>query len=309
MPDVSIIIISYNTREMTLDCIRSVYDQTREISFEIIVVDNDSDDGSAEAIEENFPDIILVKSDQNLGFARANNLAVKQASGRYVLLLNPDTVVLSCAIDSIYKFAVSSPDNLIYGGKTLHKDMTLNPTSCWRQQSLWSLFCYSLGFTSLFRGSRIFDPESYGEWKRDTVREVGVVTGCFLLIEKSFWDLLGGFSPDFFMYAEDADLCLRAIENGAKPVITPDAVIIHYGGASEKVRADKMIRLFKAKELLMHRHWSSFKAQIGRAMLGLGVFARALATKLLKCVSPKRFNESATNWQEIWNRRKEWHNL
>ncbi len=306
--NVSIIIISYNTMEMTLDCIRSVYGQTKEISFEIIVVDNDSKDGSAQAIEENFPAVILIKSTENLGFAKANNLAAKQAGGKYLLLLNPDTVVLDGAIQKIFQFANSSPDNLVYGGKTFYGDMTLNPTSCWRQQSLWSLFCYSLGLTSLFRNNRIFDPESYGAWERDTAREVGIVTGCFLLIEKEFWHLLKGFDPDFFMYGEDADLCVRASENGAKPIITPDAVVIHYGGASEKVRADKMIRLFRAKEMLMARHWSPLKAQIGGMMLGLGVRFRAWASKVLRVISSKGFSKNADSWQEIWNRREEWHN-
>ena len=309
MIDVSIIIISYNTKEMTIDCIRSVYNQTKGISFEIIVVDNNSKDGSAQSIEENYPAVILIKSNDNLGFASANNFAAKQAVGRYLLLLNPDTIVLEGAIQKIFEFANSAPDNLVYGGKTFHSDMTLNPASCWRRQSLWSLFCYSLGLTSLFRNNGIFDPESYGAWRRDTTREVGIVTGCFLLIEKKFWDLLKGFDPDFFMYCEDADLCIRAVKNGARPIITPDAVIIHYGGASEKVRADKMIRLFRAKELLMARHWSPLKAKTGRVMIGFGVCLRAWSTQLLNFFASKQFGESADRWQEIWQRREEWHNL
>ncbi len=308
MIDVSIIIISYNTKEMSLDCIRSVYDQTEGISFEIIVVDNDSNDGSAQAIEEKFSAVNLIKSDENLGFAKANNLAAKEADGRYLLLLNPDTVVLNGAIQAIFKFAKRCPDNLLYGGKTLYGDMTLNPTSCWRQQSLWSLFCYSLGLTSLFRNNRIFDPESYGSWDRDTEREVDIVTGCFLLIEKEFWDLLKGFDPDFFMYCEDADLCLRATQKGAQPILMPDATIIHYCGASEKVRTDKMIRLFRAKELLMVRHWHPIKARFGSMMLGLGVRLRAWMSQLLTSVSPKRFGKNADSWLEIWKRRREWHN-
>ncbi len=308
MPDVSIIIISYNTRDMTLDCIRSVYDQTQDISFENIVVDNDSTDGSAEAVEDFFPDVTLIKSDENLGFSKANNLAAQHAKGKYLLLLNPDTIVLEGAIQKIYNFAMTNPDNLLYGGKTLYGDMTLNPTSCWRQQSLWSLFCYSLGLTSLFRNNEIFDPESYGSWRRNTVREVDVITGCFLLIERDLWSLLKGFDSRFFMYGEDADLCLRAAQNGAIPVITPGAVIIHYGGASEKVRADKMIRLFRAKEMLMVQHWHPFKARFGAMMLGLGVRSRASASKLLTVVSPKGFGKNADSWQEIWKRRREWHN-
>ena len=309
MLDISIVVISYNTREMTLECIRSIYEQTDGVSYEVIVVDNRSGDGSAQAVAEHFPDVILTKSIDNLGFAKANNYAAQKANGRYLLLLNPDTIILDGAIQKLYQFATSSPRNRIYGGKTLFADLTLNPSSCWRKQTLWSLVCYSLGLTSLFRNNCLFDPESYGTWKRDTVREVDIVTGCFLLIEKSFWDLIKGFDPDFFMYGEDADLCIRAAQNGARPIITPDATIVHYGGASEKVRADKMIRLFRAKEALLIRHWQPLKRQVGLLMFALGVRLRMWASWILKLVSEQRFGSNADTWREIWKRRKEWHNV
>jgi len=309
MLDVSIIIISYNTREMTLECLKSVFEQTKDISFEVIVVDNDSSDGSAEKIETRFSDVNLIRSIDNLGFAKANNYAAEIATGRYLLLLNPDTVVLDSAIKKLYEFAISSPGNRVYGGRTLFKDLTLNPSSCWRQQSLWSLACYSLGLTSLFRNSNVFDPESYGSWRRDTIREVDIVTGCFLLIEKEFWNVLKGFDLDFFMYGEDADLCFRAVKNGAIPIITPDATIVHYGGASEKIRSEKMIRLFRAKEALVIRHWNFRQKQIGLALFALGVYTRMLASGVLAFVVPNRFRTNADNWREIWDRREEWHNI
>jgi len=309
MVDVSIIIVSYNTREMTIDCLRSVYDQTEGISLEVIVVDNESCDGSASSIVEHFPQVELIEPGKNLGFAKANNIAAQNANGEYLLLLNPDTVVLDEAIQKLYQFALSSPDNLVYGGRTLNSDKTLNPSSCWQQQSLWSLFCYAFGLTSMFRNSTFFDPEAYGGWKRDSVREVSIVSGCFLLIHKDLWDKLQGFDSAFFMYGEDADLCLRAIGKGAKPVITPEATIIHYGGASEKVLADKIVRLLRAKEDLLTHHWPSIKKKIGVFLFGVGVFARMVVTSFLKKLLKKRFGVSADNWQEIWDRRKEWHNV
>ena len=109
--------------------------------------------------------------------------------------------------------------------------------------SLWNLFCRAVGLTGLFPQSRLFNAEAYGGWKRDTEREVDIVTGCFFLIEHRFWDTLGGFDPLFFMYGEEADLCLRARPLGARPRITPDARIVHYGGASERVRAEQIIRV------------------------------------------------------------------
>ena len=309
MVDVSVIIVSYNTKDMTLECLRSVYEQTTDISFEVIVLDNASEDGSAEAIKELFPELQLIKCSENLGFARANNEVAKGARGHYLLLLNPDTVVLDGAIQKLYQFALSLPDHSIYGGRTLFADRSLNPASCWRQQTLWGLVCYSVGLTSLFRRSLLFDTEGYGSWTRDSVREVDIVSGCFLLIERSLWEQLRGFDSNFFMYGEDADLCLRGMVKGAKPIITPEAQIIHYGGASEKVRADKMVRLLRAKENLLIHHWSPVKKVVGIFLFGLGVFARMVATRVLKLISEKRFAIAADNWREIWNRRKEWHNV
>jgi GT2 family glycosyltransferase len=304
--DISIIVVSYNTKEMTLACLRSVYEQTKNVSFELIVVDNDSKDGSALAVKVQFPDCILIVSKENLGFARANNLAALQAKGKYLLLLNPDTVVLDGAIDKLHAFARKNPVNLVYGGRTLYGDHSLNPTSCWRRPTLWSLFCYATGLASIFRKSRLFDSESYGVWQRDSVRRVDIVTGCLLMIKKSFWDHLGGFDPQFFMYGEDADLCLRAIKEGAKPIITPDATIIHYCGASEKVRSDKMIRLFRAKEQLIRRHWNPKASRVGLALLRGSVLSRTVACQLITLFMPSRANENAESWKEIWRRRKEW---
>jgi hypothetical protein len=306
MLDVSIIIISYNTREMTLDCIQSVIEQTREIAYEIIVVDNDSKDYSARAISENYPKVNLISSNVNLGFAAANNLAAEKAKGRYLILLNPDTIVLGNAIHRLLEFATIHSSNRIYGGRTLYADLTLNPTSCWQRPTLWSIFCYAMGLVSIFRRNAFFDPESYGKWQRDSIREVDIVTGCFLMIEKKLWDLLGGFDSRFFMYGEDADLCLRAKNAGARPLITPDATIIHYGGASEPLRADKMIRLFRAKEQLIRIHWNPVAMKIGLILLRLSVLSRLVAFNVLNFLKVKKFNNNADSWKEIWQRRKEW---
>jgi GT2 family glycosyltransferase len=304
--DVSIIVVSYNTREMTLACLRSVCEQTKGIAYELIVVDNASKDDSAESIKTQFPAINLIASKDNQGFAVANNLAATKAKGDYLLLLNPDTIVLGGAIQKLLEFAKKKPANLIYGGRTLYKDQTLNPTSCWRRPTLWSLFCYAIGLTSIFRKSALFNPESYGNWQRDSVREVDIVTGCFLMIQKKLWIHLGGFDQQFFMYGEDADLCLRASAKGANPIITPDATIIHYCGASETVRADKMVRLLRAKEQLIRTHWSPFVSHVGLALLRFAVLSRTVACRLLILFMPNKPNKNAESWKEIWQRRKEW---
>lgn len=300
----SIIVISYNTREMTLACLRSVFAETVLHTFEMLVVDNESSDGSAEAIEAEFGDRVrMIHAGENLGFARANNLAANEANGKYLLLLNPDTVVLDGAIDKLFAFAQKHPEAGIWGGRTLFADGSLNPASCWQRQTLWSVFCRAVGLSSVFRGTTLFDPESYGSWQRDTVREVDIVTGCFFLIRHDLWERLGGFDPAFFMYGEEADLCLRARKLGARPMVTPQATIIHHGGASEKVRADKMVRLLTAKRMLIERHWSPWLVPVGRGLLGMSAWSRMLATKFAAIL---HIGSGASSWPEIWLRRREW---
>lgn len=306
MIDVSIIIVSYNTRELTLACLRSVFDQTQDLSFEVIVVDNASADGSAAAVEKEFSDVLLMGLDENIGFAAANNLAAERSSGRYLLLLNPDTVVLDRAVCRLVKFAEEHTKAGIYGGRTLFEDGRLNPTSCWRRSTPWSVFCHAFGLSMLFRHNSFFDAESLGRWPRNTVRHVDIVTGCFLMISKKLWNVLGGFAPCFFMYGEEADLCLRARTAGAHPVICPTAQIIHYGGRSEQMHADKLIHMLRARRYLMLRHWPRFWILFGCAVQKGGVVNRLVIYGLLHALGVKRVSEIANSYRRVWRRRCEW---
>ncbi|MGI9014866.1 MAG: glycosyltransferase family 2 protein [Phycisphaerales bacterium] len=302
--DCTIIVVSYNTRDLTLQCLRSVVAETSDVSFEVIVIDNASTDGSAEAIENEFPNLTLIKREDNLGFAAANNVAVELARGEYLLLLNPDTIVLDGAVQKLMAFARSTPKAGIWGGKTLFADRTLNPHSVAARMTLRSLLCNVTGLRSMFRNSAIFNPEQYGGWKRDSVREVDIVVGCFLLIKRHTWKRLGGFDPAFFMYGEEADLCLRARRLGCQPIMTPEAAIVHYGGASEKLREDKVVRLLRSKTLLIDRHWSRFTAPLGKALLRWSIFARTWTRSVP--AFPRSIRERASIWKAVWRRRAEW---
>ncbi len=305
-PELSIIIVSYNTCEMTLACLKSVFNETNHTNFEVVVVDNASSDGSAEQIEKIYGnDINLIKLSDNLGFAAGNNLAAKYASANKLLLLNPDTIVLDYAIDKLVSFSKCNKESMVWGGKTLFADMSLNPTSCWRQMTLWNLFCRAFGLPLFFKNSSLFNSEQYGGWMRDSIKYVDIVTGCFLLIETSLWNEVDGFDPDFFMYGEDADLCLRAKQHGAKPIINPDSVIIHYGGASERVKEDKIIKLLKAKHLLINKHWGIFKYKLGRFIIVLYPLNKMISQKILSLINDK-YNSESLVWDLIWKRRKEW---
>lgn len=300
-PEISVLVISYNTRDMTLACLRSVQAETT-VPYELIVVDNNSPDGSAEAIADDFPEITLLAETENHGFAKANNIAAARARGEYLLLLNPDTVVLDGAIDKLLAFAKQRPEALIWGGRTLYEDGSINRTSCYQRMSLWSVFCQTSGLAGLFPKSEIFRSESYGQWDRGNERQVDIVTGCFLLIKRTDWETLGGFDPAFFMYGEETDLCLRAIRDlGAAPRVTPDATIIHYGGASEKIRAERMVRLMGVKIQLIRAHFPAWQRSLACSIFRLWPWSRKWVFPVLG-----RRKEEVDVWSEVWARRAEW---
>lgn len=303
---VSVLVVSFNTRDLTMECLRSVYRQTAVGTFELIVLDNASSDGSADAIAAEFPAVRLVRSQENLGFAQGNNVAAGHATGEYLLLLNPDTVVLDGAIDRLLAFALGNPASGIWGGRTVYADGSLNPASCWGRQTLWSTFCLASGLCSVFRESRWFNPEGYGGWDRGTVRAVDIVSGCFFMIRRDFWHQLGGFRRQYFMYGEEADLCLRAWREGARPAVTPEAVIVHYGGASERVRADKMVRLLKAKCQLIRDHWPASMRALGLVFLGSWPLSRWLVWSCLRPFVGQRATEAAGCWRQVWSSRAQW---
>ena len=302
----SIMVISYNTREETLECLRSVFDQNLGIDLEVIVLDNKSTDGSADAIEQEFGDqVTLIRSEENLGFAGGNNATAKIATGEYLLLLNPDTVILDHGIDKLMEFAEERPEARIWGSRTVFRDRSINP-SYWKFMSVTSLTLQVLGLNSMFRKSRICNPESMSLWTKNEEDSVDWITGCFMLLKKSFWEELNGFSPIYFMYGEETDLCLRAIKRGARPRATTNATIIHLGGASEKIRVDATIRVIRAKLQLIKDHFHPIKRPLGIMLFKAWPWSRMLAHGILKRLGRKSSALPHSEWGEIVKRRSEW---
>ena len=164
--------------------------------------------------------------------------------------------------------------------------------------TVWSLFCSAVGLTRAFRSSRLFNPEAYGDWQRDRERDVDIVTGCYLMIDHDLWKRLGGFDRTFFMYAEEADLCLRAAKLGARPAITPAATIVHLGGVSESSRTEKVMKVMRGKATLMRKHWSRPAYLVGRGLLRFWAVTRLYGARLGR--------KDADKWHAIWSRRAEW---
>ena len=304
-PLVSVMLVNWNTREMTLECLRSVYEETRSITFEVIVVDNGSHDGSAKAIASDFPQVQLMAEPVNHGFAQATNISVAKAQGRYILLLNTDTLILDGAIDRLVQFAHENPDAKIWGGRTVFADGTLNPDSCWGRITPWSVFCMATGLAAAFPNSAFFNPEGYGDWRRDTVRPIDVVQGSFFLIEREFWEELGGFDREFFMFGEEADLCARARSAGAAPLMTPEAQIVHYGGQSTGAFANRIVYVLGGRIGLIDRHFDKRWKRFGKTMTLFWAAWRSLVYRVLALFG-SRFADPARQWSEAWRRRDEW---
>lgn len=299
-PDVAVIIVTYNSEEQIQACLKSVYEQRKDISQEIIVVDNQSQDRTVELIKKSFPQVRLFLPDENLGFAKGVNFAARQTEAKYLLLLNPDTEVLNHAVDRAFTFAEANPEYGFYGGRTLKEDRkSLERSSCWGQPTTWSLFLFATGLSTVFRNNSFFDPESLGPWRRDSVREVGVITGCFLLVRKEAWDHIEGFDEHFWLYGEDADLAVRARKAGYRPVIYPDAITVHEVGQSS-TSGQKIIWLNRGKVSLIKKHWKGLSKSAALFFLKWGVFLRASIYGLI--------GQSDNQWVQGWKRRAEWAN-
>ncbi len=302
-PDVAIIIVTYNSEDHIQECLRSVLEQRQEVSQEIIVLDNQSQDQTVAIVREKFPSIKLLRPGKNLGFAAGVNYAARHAKAEMLLLLNPDTVIVNHAVDVVVGFARANPTFGLYGGRTLKPDGSLDPSSCWGEPTLWSTAMFGMGLSTLFRRNRLFDPESLGGWARNSVREVGVVTGCFLLVSRSIWNKLGGFDERYFMYGEDVDLAMRARAAGHHPVICPDAEIVHWVGKSSALRSDKMLMLLRGKATLFRSHWSGLRLWFGLKFLSLGIGLRAAVWSAVSLFKPLK---EACAWKVGWQNRCQW---
>ena len=251
MIDVSIIFVSYNTKELTLAAIDSVYTQTQNLSYEIFVVDNNSQDNSAQAISEKYPNIKVIKNEKNLGFGAANNIAIKQAQGKYVFFLNTDTLLLNNAIKILFDF-LEKPENQKIGccGGNLY-DINGN-----KNASYGTFMTPIAKFVKTFK-LRYFFPEVHEKMhsdktnKFDETKQVEFIWGADLLIRKELLDKYGAFDEKFFLYYEEVELQKRLLNAGYSAFIVPEAKIMHIECASSKKRAEKKAIFLKSEYIFL----------------------------------------------------------
>jgi len=304
--EISVIIVSFNTRAMTLRAIETLYEHAGDLQLQVIVWDNASEDGSPDAIAEAFPEVSVHRCPDNLGFAAANNRAAEYATGDWLLLLNSDTEVLPGAIQNLLAFARAHPEAGIVGGRTLFADGSLNATSCFNKMTVWSLLCYATLISRLFPQSPVFNPERSVSQKMDAVRQVDIVTGCFFLLKTSLWRELGGFNLRYFMYAEESDMCLRAAKLGYRPMITPRATIIHHGGASAVSSAKKQVQSFRGRATIIRDHFSTLAQPVGLSLLWLTALSRWVGHWALGQFRRRPQTDQGTMWKALWEHRRDW---
>lgn len=251
--DISVIIVSYNTSELTRNCLKSVYDKTIDVDFEIIVIDNNSVDDSVKMIETEFPEVKIISNKDNLGFGKANNQGIEKSNAKYIFLLNSDTILINNAIKILFDFMEKDTNNDVAccGGALYNNNLT-NQISYGRFPTIKSLLYY-------YTLAKIY-PETYkdkyfmaGILKNDNPIVVDYVTGADMLIRKSVLDKTGFFDKDFFLYFEETELCSRFIKSGYKNMIYPEAKIIHLCGQSP-LNGKKETIFHSSMNLYMKKH-------------------------------------------------------
>ena len=296
-PTLSIVMVTYNAAEHLERTLRALAGAARpDVSFEVLVSDNASTDGAAEVAERHLGTDAVRRLGRNTGFAHGINRAAERASGRYLLLLNPDAEPLPGAIDALLTHLRAHEHHGVVGGRTLTPTGALDPRSCFGRITPWSLTLSALGISSLARGSRLLDPESLGGWARDSERHVDVVSGGFLMVARETWDRLGGLAEAFLIYGEDQDFCLRAAGIGFRPSITPRAEVVHAVGASSGRRVDRDVLVLAGRAGVVQAHLGAWR-RYGLIALSAGVAARALAERVLR---------KGPRWGDVWRRRAEW---
>lgn len=312
--DFSVVVVSWNTRDLLRHCLRSIVDepgvqivaagaapahptQLGEISVEIIVVDNASDDDSAAMVRAEFPQVRLLANRHNAGFAAANNQAIAQACGRVLFLLNPDAYLLPGAMTGLARFLAAHPEVAVAGPNVLNPDGSWQAAS-FRFATLWDLWCEAVFLSVLWPRSPLFARKELGGFERDAVREVDWVQGCALAARRAVWDAVGPFDEGYWMYVEELDWCRRAKGLGYRIFFTPDAQVVHIGKRSvARARASVLPLGFRS-------HFRYYRKFDGRAMelavrlialLQMGLRAAISAGMIVATRGATR-----ARWQENW---------
>jgi len=273
--DLSIIIVNWNTRDMLRDCLSSIPDQNRGLCVETFVIDNASQDGSAAMVSTEFPGVRLIQNKENLGFGTATNQGMREATGRYFLLLNSDTLVHADVLADSVSYMEENSEVGMMGCRVLNEDGSVQMT-CSRFPSFMNLFLQTMGLNRLDR-PRWLQRYQMLDWDRSDEREVEVISGCYLMTRRETVNQIGMLDEAFFLYGEETDWCRRCAEGGWKLVFAPVGCITHLGsGSISKLNYRRDLMLTEGTVRLHRKHSGYLAATAVWLLLLLFNFSRSV---------------------------------
>ncbi|MFC1725419.1 glycosyltransferase family 2 protein [candidate division KSB1 bacterium] len=272
----SVIIVSYNTKDIIQECLTSLFANGLN-GMEIIVVDNNSSDSTLEMIKTGFSDVIVISNPDNRGFAAANNQGIEISLGKYILLLNPDTIVKGECLMKCYKYMENHVETGILGCRILNPDSTVQP-SVRDFHGFWNSIFESFFLTKIFGKIKLFGKYHGTCYNYDKNIDANVLLGAFLFIRKELIEQIGPLDERFFIYSEETDLCYRAKKTGWKNVFYPGAEIIHiHGESTSNIKIQAFLHLHNSLNKYLRKHKWYLISLICRIVLFFGVTVRMIA--------------------------------
>ncbi len=285
MVDVSIIIVNWNTKDLLLNCIESLYNETHNATMEIIVVDNGSKDGSPVAVKSKYPQIKIICNNENLGFAKANNIGIAESVGRFVCLVNSDIKALDEVVDRLVEYMDQHTEIGAIGPKTVNDDMSIRVNTR-RFPTLWNTICETFFLTEIFPNNKLFRGRTMTWFSHEETMNVDVLSGCFLMVRREVVEKVGTLDDRFFIYGEDTDWCKRMHINNWQVVFFAETKAIHYAGASSSAAPIRfLIELTKADLQYWKKHHNIFKYSLYQLIMLIHFLIRAfgwLMSSLIK---------------------------
>lgn len=271
--DLSIIIVSWNVEKLLKNCLQSIYSTIKDLNFEIFVVDNNSSDNSVSMVEECFPKVKVIASSINLGFAKGNNLAIKESKGRYILLLNPDTLVLNDALIKLVNYMDDAPNVGASGGKLISSDL-VGVSGARHFPNLFTEVIDHSRLSILFPKSKIFGYYWMSFWDHNSTKDIDLLSGALMMIRRKAVEEVGLLDENIFMYAEDTDWCYRIKKKGWRISFVSEIEVIHYGEKSSKqyFDGDIMNECIWSKDYFFKKHRGFYYAFLYRIFIATVYF-------------------------------------
>lgn len=283
MTDISIIIVNYNVKTYVAQCLDSIRRSTRDMSVEFIVVDNNSSDGSVEYLKDAFPEVVFIANTDNCGFAKANNQGIRIAKGKYVLLLNPDTVISEDTLSDCKRFMDEHEKAGAVGVKMLKTDGSFAYESRRGVPTPFVAFCKMSGLGTLFPRSRTFGRYYMRYLDIDSTEPIEVISGAFVFIRRSVLDKSGLLDEDFFMYGEDVDLSFRLLRTGYQNYYLPTRILHYKGESTQKSSYKYVYNFYNAMLIFFQKHYSHYNFLISlpiKSVIVVKAFMAYLANQM-----------------------------